>query len=414
MSSSAIFEFKKTLRSKLPVYTSLLTDNYQITNITKNQININRIEFVITVDGDITVKDEVNNGRVLEIGDEISLSNIKYKFALSSIKKDNSNLYFYRNQTTVTATNILKFYHGSSIEISNITTDVNFNGLHPLLEIGEDDYAIIPSEKKFKINIDNQKTLTNNEILNEGFYNLLFWNSSEVYGSLNATHKVIAVGTNSFTIAIEKDTTLNKFFFDNNYDALDITLGEARLNPRIDIIVTDNVLNEKIENNIYSQNNWIFLKQELVNYSNYSGISTQDQTVFPNYNLALQRQEEIRVILVSAPEQSAINQSNFLSIDNQINTCINASLFNQQIPTEFKENNGYSYYILPLDTGRTEETDNNLFIKEYPYKITTRIDATDFNSIQHLRVPLVEFNFKYYNDGIENENIITEGNTLNE
>ena len=67
MSSSAIFEFKKTLRSKLPVYTSLLTDNYQITNITKNQININRIEFVITVDGDITVKDEVNNGRVLEI-----------------------------------------------------------------------------------------------------------------------------------------------------------------------------------------------------------------------------------------------------------------------------------------------------------------------------------------------------------
>jgi hypothetical protein len=405
-------EILYTLKKKCPIYTNKLTDNYKIVSIIKTIVDANTFDFIIETDRNIEIQQENQCYRNIKVGDAVCLSNIKYQFKLSKIKKDESNLYSYRNQTTITANNIIKFYNGNEIEISNVVTDTAYNGIHELLQI-DNQALIFPSDKIFKININPAINIITNEINNEGYYNLKFWNSAQVYGSLNDYHEVKEIISNtSFRIRIQKNNSIDKYFFTNDYDNLDLTEAEVRANPRIANYATEEKAKEIIEKQFEeSNNNWLIITFKEISHGS-QGISTEDQSIYFNQGFRLQRDYIINIRLYSNTGTEETSDYDFILLQDNIQIAINISLLNQYITTSFLENNNFSYLILPLQFSQPIRETRTLIYQDFPFKITTMINSDDLQQVKEFEVPLQEFDLKFYADNIEDEGFNVSNNLL--
>jgi hypothetical protein len=390
------------LRNRLPIFLNkqnFITNDFKVINITKNVVS-DGIEFLIETDQDLTIANKQNNYRDVRVGDLIVLSEVKYKFKIKKITKALGSG-FYKNLTTFDTFDKLKFFYASKIEISDVISEPLYNGIHDVASLGSDFGPIIyPEDKMFRLNIDYKLNFPTDKYIieNEGYYNMSLWNTAEAYGSLNGSHEVLEIiNQNTVKIKITKDLSINKFYFDNSYDELELTNAYIKTSPRVQAFTTEFRLREFIEKPTGFYDSWVSVLIEDAGNTNFSGTPLSDPTVISGQKLNIIRNYNLRIALHTNEQSNEVSDINLY--DDLLNTevALYASLFNTLLTDSQFSDRDITYYLMPTESTNALSRDSNLTSKEWNFR-TISVLKQQFDEKQYLQVPLLGFDIKYFNE----------------
>ena len=137
------------------------------------------------------------------------------------------------------------------------------------------------------------------------------WNTAEAYGSLNGSHEVLEIiNQNTVKIKITKDLSINKFYFDNSYDELELTNAYIKTSPRVQAFTTEFRLREFIEKPTGFYDSWVSVLIEDAGNTNFSGTPLSDPTVISGQKLNIIRNYNLRIALHTNEQSIEVSDIN--------------------------------------------------------------------------------------------------------